>query len=125
VAVTIFVALVPPCIVNQRRQQRAKSPYGLTEIHELGLENTVHQKQSYGVEFDLIFRFVTLRSEGADKLYRQQHNLRPWTWIRSGQGLVHYARGYIYPIPKRRPKASRGGQLGQRLFAGRLEARDS
>lgn len=69
VAVTIFVALLPLYIllnriVNQRRRKRAKSPYGLTEIHGLGLENTVHQKQDYGVEFDLIFRFVTLQSEG-------------------------------------------------------------
>jgi hypothetical protein len=75
VAITIFVALLPLCIllnriVNRRRQKRAKSPYGLIEIHGLGLENTVHEKQGYGVEFTLIFRFVTLQSEGADKLYR-------------------------------------------------------
>jgi hypothetical protein len=34
------------------------------------LGNTVYQKQGYGVEFDLIFCFVTLQLEGADKLYR-------------------------------------------------------
>jgi hypothetical protein len=75
VAVTIFVALLPLCIllnhiVNQRWQKRSQSPYGLAEIHGLGLENTVYQKQGYGVEFDLIFCFVTLQLEGADKLYR-------------------------------------------------------